>query len=377
MTEYLPIAPRAFVSEFVIKVASRCNLNCKYCYMYNLADTTWQSQPKFISDEVYEHLLERIVAHARVHNLNSISLVLHGGEPLLCGADRIDWFFSQAERVLCSNRIKLTLGAQSNGLLLSKDIGEVFKKHNARVGISLDGLPGKGDSNRVDRQGRPSGHRLEKVLNDFLEEGYREQFGGFLTVVDPLQDPIELFRYLAAFQPESIDFRFPLTHHSHGATANNGSSGSFSRFYRAIFTELLKSKQKIQIRFLDAIVRGLVQNKDAGRVLGNQELGVAVIETNGEYELVDNLKALGNGLTKSSLNVFRNSLDEFVAFRDKWIERSKVFNLPDVCSTCNLRKICQGGFYIHRYSQSAGFNNPSIFCSDLKALIPYMHQQLS
>ena len=37
---------------FVVKVVSRCNLNCSYCYMYNLQDRTWRNQPGIMSAEV-------------------------------------------------------------------------------------------------------------------------------------------------------------------------------------------------------------------------------------------------------------------------------------------------------------------------------------
>ena len=33
------------INEFVIKVASRCNLDCDYCYEYNTGDNTWKSMP--------------------------------------------------------------------------------------------------------------------------------------------------------------------------------------------------------------------------------------------------------------------------------------------------------------------------------------------
>ena len=37
----------------IIKVASRCNLNCSYCYVYNQADTTWRDRPSVMSRETF------------------------------------------------------------------------------------------------------------------------------------------------------------------------------------------------------------------------------------------------------------------------------------------------------------------------------------
>ena len=35
--------------QFLIKLHSRCNLACDYCYVYTLADQTWRTKPRVIS----------------------------------------------------------------------------------------------------------------------------------------------------------------------------------------------------------------------------------------------------------------------------------------------------------------------------------------
>ncbi|HEX2745877.1 MAG TPA: radical SAM protein, partial [Streptosporangiaceae bacterium] len=35
--------------QFVIKMHSRCNLACDYCYMYTMADQSWRSLPAKMS----------------------------------------------------------------------------------------------------------------------------------------------------------------------------------------------------------------------------------------------------------------------------------------------------------------------------------------
>ena len=47
------IPPRA-IDTVLVKTASRCNLNCTYCYVYNLGDDGWKSQPRRMSSEVLE-----------------------------------------------------------------------------------------------------------------------------------------------------------------------------------------------------------------------------------------------------------------------------------------------------------------------------------
>ena len=75
--------------EFIVKVHSRCDLSCDYCYMYEMADQSWRDQPRTMSEETADMTARRIGEHARAHELTEIMLILHGGEPLLAGRELI------------------------------------------------------------------------------------------------------------------------------------------------------------------------------------------------------------------------------------------------------------------------------------------------
>jgi len=75
--------------EFVLKVHQLCNLACDYCYVYTLADQSWRARPKIMSRHVWSAAARRIGEHAERHGLTEVSVVLHGGEPLLAGADQL------------------------------------------------------------------------------------------------------------------------------------------------------------------------------------------------------------------------------------------------------------------------------------------------
>src|SRR5579863_1484097 len=75
--------------EFVVKVHSRCDLSCDYCYMYEMADQSWREQPRVMSAETADLTARRIGEHTRSHSLDRVMLILHGGEPLLAGRDLI------------------------------------------------------------------------------------------------------------------------------------------------------------------------------------------------------------------------------------------------------------------------------------------------
>ena len=45
---------------FLLKVASRCNLACDYCYMYEHTDQSWRKQPHMFSSETSPAVVKRI-----------------------------------------------------------------------------------------------------------------------------------------------------------------------------------------------------------------------------------------------------------------------------------------------------------------------------
>ncbi len=56
-------------SQFILKIHSRCNLSCTYCYVYEMADRGWPNLPKRMDPAILRTVVERIGEHARVHDL--------------------------------------------------------------------------------------------------------------------------------------------------------------------------------------------------------------------------------------------------------------------------------------------------------------------
>jgi uncharacterized protein len=122
--------------QFILKIHSRCNLSCAYCYVYEMADQTWRGLPKRMSRATAQATVGRIGEHVRQHNLSSIELILHGGEPLLAGAE---WITGLVELLRAQVPTKVNVTIQTNGTLLDRAVLEVLKDLGIRVGVSLDG----------------------------------------------------------------------------------------------------------------------------------------------------------------------------------------------------------------------------------------------
>lgn len=124
--------------EIVLKVHSRCDLACDHCYVYEHADQSWRTRPKTLSDEVIFRTAQRLAEHAKTHALPSVSVILHGGEPLLAGPARLRRICEELTAAF-DGVAELDLRIHTNGLQLSPRYLDLFSEYDVKVGISLDG----------------------------------------------------------------------------------------------------------------------------------------------------------------------------------------------------------------------------------------------
>src|SRR6516165_9930628 len=82
-----PVAPRP-VAFVLVKLASRCNINCTYCYWFRDAEV--YKKPAVLTPEAEDAFCQRLEEHIREFNLPVFLLVFYGGEPLLFPKRRFD-----------------------------------------------------------------------------------------------------------------------------------------------------------------------------------------------------------------------------------------------------------------------------------------------
>lgn len=77
------------LTSFLVKVASRCNLACDYCYIYEHADQSWADQPAVMAEATVNKLADRLAEYSRSEGIDRLLVIFHGGEPLIAGAGRL------------------------------------------------------------------------------------------------------------------------------------------------------------------------------------------------------------------------------------------------------------------------------------------------
>src|SRR5262249_36318817 len=187
----IPVGSVAALSQFIVKVASRCNLNCSYCYVYNQADATWRTRPALMSDETSDAVLARIRRNCEEGGQDKVAILFHGGEPTLIGSRRFTSMCERARERL-GDMTSVELEIQTNGTRLDEDWVQVFLEHDVRVGISLDGPREVNDAARVDHKGRGSYDSVARGVALLRDGGVPF---GILSVVQLGADPLSIHRH--------------------------------------------------------------------------------------------------------------------------------------------------------------------------------------
>jgi len=174
--------------QFTLKVASRCNLACTYCYVYMKGDDSWRSRPHLMSEDIFSATVARIREHCAAVGQDSIDVVFHGGEPCLLGSERFSQWCDLLRRELSTvGMVRITI--QTNGALIDRAWAEAFRRHNVVVGVSLDGPAAVNDEFRVDHQGRGSHARVLAGIAQLQTAGVPVNL---LCVLNLKRDPIQV-----------------------------------------------------------------------------------------------------------------------------------------------------------------------------------------
>ena len=366
---------RPKVTSFLIKIASRCNLACDYCYIYEHADQTWRQQPTVMSEAVRRTLASRIAEYAGEEHLQQILVAFHGGEPLLAGAGTIietaRWIRAA---VPAFTRVDCSL--QTNGLLLDGATLDRFQDDDIGVSLSIDGPAAAHDLHRLDHSGKSCYEKTAHALS--LLEAHPAIYDGLISVIDPRICPDQLLSFFASRCPPRVDFLLPDATHERLPPLRVCDAGAYERWLLRAFDIWFDHYPDLQVRTFDAIlsgIAGLPSNTDA---LGFGDVSLLTIETDGTYHDLDVLKITRHGATALDLDIGSHSIADAtrspkIAAHRQLLTRE---GLAEGCQNCAVVHVCGGGAVPHRFSRQ-GFRNPSVYCRELLSLITHAQMRMS
>jgi len=339
-----------------------------------MADHSWLGQPRQMSSAVARLAANRIGEHARQHHLDEITVILHGGEPLLAGPHLITEIV-EAVRDAAGPGTAVRCHLQTNGIRLNETYLSLFSRLGVGVGVSIDGDQAGQDRHRRFASGHGSHAAVTDGLSLLSSPRYHHLFDGLLCVVDLANDPLDTYEALLSWGPPKIDFLLP-----HG-TWDEPPPGRPADPALAPYADWLIPvfdawyvKPGTHVRFFADIVRSLLGGTSTTESVGLAPTAFVVIDTDGAVEQVDSLKATYHGASHTGLHVERDSFDAALQLPEIAIRQIGLRGLSAECQDCRIRLVCGGGLYAHRYRSGSGFANPSVYCADLIRLIDHVRQ---
>ena len=364
---------RSYIGQtrvFVVKLASRCNLACSYCYMYEHVDQSWRHQPKFMSVETIRALGLRLEEQAKSMRDGCLMVVAHGGEPLL--HPDLDYFFTELKRAVRS--CKLVFAIQTNGTLLTSENLAILERHAVRVGISIDGNRESHNRMRITRDGKGTYDKVIQGLR-LAKTTIPQLFDSILQVIDPSVPPVEMLDLLETYGVRRADLLFPDFNHD-SFKLSGLKTGDIGRWLVSVFEEWAQRSETVYLRLFVTIIHLLQGGRYGTDQLGSRAVGTLIVETDGSYQIYDGLKTAFHGAGFTGLDVGGSAIREVETLPLARAFREKASAAATACLECQLFSICGGGSPIHRYSTDKGFDLPSVYCDDLTMLIEHIRAYL-
>jgi uncharacterized protein len=355
------------ISQLLVKVATRCNIDCSYCYWFR--DAAVYEKPKLMSKAVLRQLLHRIEEHVVEYALPDLPIVLHGGEPLLWGVDNFNHFAEECAAITERTGSEIPISVTTNGVLIDDRWLDCFENHGISVAISIDGPAHIHDLHRKTFQGQGTHAAVERAARRLVARDIR---ASVLAVCNPAYPPQEYVDFFADCGIAHYDIMIP------DATVDEKPPG-IAAFYRDLFELWLnanRSHPAVNIRIITDMVTALLGSTSPTEGVGYNPVELCTVMTDGSVEPHDVLRIAGDGFTRTTFNVFDHALDE-VRNEPRWrAARDASINLAAKCRSCKFMNACGGGYLPHRFSKANGYDNPSVYCDDLYAMYENMQAVL-
>ncbi len=350
--------------SIILKVTEKCNSNCAYCDV-----ALKKSSAKHMSLEVLKRVFERVNEYLETHPAGEVSIIWHGGEPLLLGPE----YYSAAHELqlkYCPTTLnRITHCMQSNLTLFTEDHARVLQKLGIEhVGTSYDPYP------HIRGPGSPC--NSERYNRQFMRgDALAQQHGlgsGIIYVVTKksLRKPLDVFYFLTNLRPGGGFSMNPVLIYDNRRDDLSVTTEEYVAFLGEIFPVWWEHRSRYpNVSPFSPITRTI---KDGERSLGCAESGRCSL-THVNINPIGGLSLCGRSNDWGLLsygNINDHSLDEVLADpqRTELLRRNDILSAGE-CKDCRFWSVCHGGCPLDAYPEHSGFMYKSEWACARKSFI--------
>jgi uncharacterized protein len=343
------------LSLLIKPASSLCNMRCKYCFYYDVADHRDTQSYGIMDEETTDILIEQAFKYTKKPGI--INFAFQGGEPTVAGIKYFKYFTDKVNE-MNKDDYQINYSIQTNGQLIDEEFCELLHKYNFLVGISQDGPKQMHDVNRVNSKLKGTYDQTNKAIK--LMDKYKVEYNILSVITKQMaKKPQTLFRYYTKRNfkyvqlipclnplddsPETIK-KYELTPHEYA---------EFLIDFFNLWYEALQNNHYISVRLFDNLVF-MLQGKPPEQcgMLGQCSLQ-CVVESDGsiypcDFYVLDEFK-LGNIHEEPLTRILTQETGK--AFLGYEVPKNSL------CENCKVYSICMGGCKRYRsfYSKEENY----------------------
>jgi uncharacterized protein len=292
----------------------------------------------------------------------NVEVAFHCGEPLLAS---INWFerMYATFQELVPPAINVQYTIQTNGTLINRNWACFFKKHNFKVGVSLDGPKGLHDMRRTNWSGHPTFENVKSGINALREQDVSYSILCVLAK-ESLAQADELFSTFCELAPHTVAFNIEEIEGVNKGTSVIGEKAEaqllsfFQRYWKLTIDAGFPHRVREFDHFSEACLSALTGNAIAN--LLTTPFCCVSVATNGDVATFSpELLEMGHPQLGDFIigNVLTDSLSQ-CAEREKFAKlNNEVQSGVEKCAaTCHYFPFCGGGAPSNKHAEWGSAN---------------------
>jgi uncharacterized protein len=347
-------------SLIIIQPTPFCNIDCSYCY---LPERTSRARLKV--DQI-EAIFDKLVTFPTLPE--RVTVVWHAGEPLVLGTAYYDAAFA-AIATITRDRIKIDHAMQTNGMLITDEWCDLFRRWDVGVGVSIDGPRAIHDACRKTRRGKGTYDKAVAGIARLRAKDIPFYVISVLTRA-AIAQPDAMFEFYRQFDIRDVGFNIEEKEGVHEESSLGGDfeEDAIVRFF-ARFSDLMVEHQfPIAVRELEEVLVSIRMLDDAGPV-NHQSLpfGIITIDVHGNvYTFSPELVGYASDryTTFSIGNIFETTFEQLTGSPVLRAMTEEINRGIERCrAECRYFRVCGGGAPSNKLFENESFaTTETMYC---------------
>jgi uncharacterized protein len=362
-----PIDTVPMVETVVLQPTPFCNINCSYCYLPQ------RSVRAVMEQNTIATLFAKLFASGWTSH--GLTVIWHAGEPLVVPITFYEAAFTAIEALRPAS-LQLRHSIQTNGMLITPQWCDLFKKWNVGVGVSIDGPKHLHDVHRLTRKGEGTFDKTIAGIRLLRREKVPFHVISVLSQ-QGMNEPQELLDFYLSEGIEEICFNVEESEGDHVSSlfAAADAQSRFGSFLRDFWRLSRQSRGIRFVREVDGMLPRVFRPEQS--VMRNAQVepfGMLNVDCQGN---VSSFSPELLGLKHSDYdnfivgNIHTDSFEEMRRSRSMVAMSRDIAAGVDACrQDCEYFSVCGGGAPVNKLAENGSFTGTRTSFCRLTQMVP-------